>query len=56
MRIVTYNIRGGLGLDGRRSIGRVAETLRALRPDVVCFQEVHQRTPWGGLTDRKSVV
>ncbi|MCC6730877.1 MAG: endonuclease/exonuclease/phosphatase family protein [Chthonomonadales bacterium] len=52
MRIVTYNIRGGLGLDGRRSIGRVAETLRALRPDVVCFQEVHQRTPWGGLTDQ----
>lgn len=52
MRIVTYNIRGGLGMDGRRSTVRIAEAVRAHGPDIVCFQEVHQRLPWSGLIDQ----
>ena len=52
MRIVTYNIRGGLGMDDQRSTARVAATVRAHRPDVVCFQEVHQRLPWSHMIDQ----
>lgn len=52
MRILTYNIRGGLGIDGRRDTERIAATVAALSPDVVCFQEVHRRLPWSGLIDQ----
>ena len=39
MRIVTYNTRGSLGMDDVRSTPRIAETLRPLSADVICFQE-----------------
>lgn len=52
MRVVTYNIRGGLGCDGVRSLGRVADTLREARPDVACLQEVHCRMPMSGFADQ----
>ncbi|MCX6360690.1 MAG: endonuclease/exonuclease/phosphatase family protein [Armatimonadetes bacterium] len=52
MRIVTYNIRGGLGCDGVRSLARVADTLRGLRPDVVCLQEVHRFLPVSRFADQ----
>ena len=52
MRVVTFNIRGGLGMDGRRSTLRIAETVLALSADIVCFQEVHQRLPWSGWIDQ----
>ena len=45
MRIVTYNTRGSLGMDGVRSTPRIAETLRPLSADVICFQEVYERIP-----------
>ena len=45
MRIVTYNTRGSLGMDGVRSTPRIAETLRPLSADVICFQEIYQRIP-----------
>jgi len=45
MRLVSYNIRGGLGMDGRRSIERIAEVLRGIEADVICLQEVHRRLP-----------
>ncbi len=51
-RLVTYNIRGGLGMDGRRSIAQTAEVLRPLKADVICLQEVHRRLPWSGLRDQ----
>ena len=44
-RVVCYNIRAGLGMDGRRSIRRVAEVLAPLSPDIVCLQEVDQHVP-----------
>ena len=49
---MTFNIRGGLGMDGRRSTERIAEAVAAQSPDVVCFQEVHQRLPWSGFVDQ----
>ncbi len=56
MRIVTYNIRGGLGMDGRRETARIADFVRTLAPDIVCFQEVHQRLPWSGWTNQPRIL
>ncbi len=49
---MTYNIRGGLGLDARRDTARIAAAVLSQDPDIVCFQEVHQRLPWSGWVDQ----
>src|SRR5258706_14052423 len=46
MRIITWNIQGGKGMDGRRSIKRITEVLREFSRGIICLQEVHQRLPW----------
>src|SRR5579883_2187322 len=56
MRIVTYNTRGSLGMDGKRSTSRIADVVRALSPDVVCFQEIHQKLPWSGGEDQPNLL
>ncbi|MEO1747214.1 MAG: endonuclease/exonuclease/phosphatase family protein [Pseudomonadota bacterium] len=38
MRIVTYNVQYGIGLDGRYDISRVCDAVRDA--DIICFQEV----------------
>ena len=45
MRIITYNTRGSLGMDGVRSTRRIADTLRPFSADIVCFQEIYERIP-----------
>jgi endonuclease/exonuclease/phosphatase family metal-dependent hydrolase len=40
MRIVTYNIHKARGMDGRISIKRIAEVLKALQADIIALQEV----------------
>lgn len=40
LRVVTYNIHGCRTLDGRVGIGRIAEVLAELDPDLVALQEV----------------
>ena len=52
MRIMTYNIRGGLGMDGRRSTSRIGNVVRGILPDIVCFQETHQNLLWSGNVDQ----
>ncbi|MGI4788655.1 MAG: endonuclease/exonuclease/phosphatase family protein [Janthinobacterium lividum] len=52
MRVMTYNIRGGLGMDGRRSTERIAEVILAQDADIVCLQEVHQRLPQSAFVDQ----
>jgi endonuclease/exonuclease/phosphatase family metal-dependent hydrolase len=52
MRVISYNIRGGLGMDDRRDIRRIASVLREAAADVVGLQEVHQRLPQSGLADQ----
>jgi endonuclease/exonuclease/phosphatase family metal-dependent hydrolase len=52
IRVVTYNIRAGLGEDGRRSIRRVADVLAPLAPDVICLQEVDQHVPRSWLANQ----
>ena len=52
MRVMTYNIRGCLGMDGVRSAERIAEVVLAEDADIVCLQEVHQRLPQSGFQDQ----
>ncbi len=54
MRLMTYNIRGGKGMDGVRSVERIAQIVQEYAPDIVCFQEIHQRFPGGDRTDEPS--
>lgn len=42
-RIATYNIRHGLGADGRVDLARTAREIRALEADVIGLQEVDDR-------------
>jgi len=52
MKIVTFNIRGGWGIDGIRSTERIADFVSNLAPDIVLFQEVHQRLPQSKFVDQ----
>lgn len=52
MRLVSYNIHGGVGLDGRRSLSRIVEVLKAIDADIVCLQEAHRFLPGSGWQDQ----
>jgi endonuclease/exonuclease/phosphatase family metal-dependent hydrolase len=43
--ILTWNIQAGLGCDGVTDLGRIAGTIRARDPDIVCLQEVARNVP-----------
>ncbi len=43
VRLATYNIHGGVGVDGRYDPARVAAVLREIGADIVCLQEVALR-------------
>src|SRR5918996_1883649 len=45
VRVATYNIHRGRGLDGRTSVERIASVLATLDPDVVALQEVVGASP-----------
>jgi endonuclease/exonuclease/phosphatase family metal-dependent hydrolase len=40
LKIATYNIHKCVGLDRRRSVGRIARVIRQIDPDIVALQEV----------------
>lgn len=40
LRIATWNIHMGIGLDGERDLSRTAQVIRQLAPDVMALQEV----------------
>jgi endonuclease/exonuclease/phosphatase family metal-dependent hydrolase len=44
LRILTYNIHHGEGMDGRFDYDRLAKIINALKPDVVALQEVDRKT------------
>ena len=55
MRLVTWNIHGGLGRDGRRDLARIAALLSDMRADVAALQEVgdaHRRHSERELADQ----
>ena len=43
VRVMTWNVHGGVGTDGRFDLGRVVETIARHHPDVVALQEVDSR-------------
>ena len=49
MKIVTYNIQYGIGLDGKYDVGRIAEAVRGA--DVIAMQEVTRNNPRNGDRD-----
>ncbi len=51
-RVLTYNIRGGLGMDSRRSIERIGAVVRDSEAVLVGIQEVHQHLPQSALADQ----
>jgi endonuclease/exonuclease/phosphatase family metal-dependent hydrolase len=52
IRVVTFNIRHGLGLDGRQDLKRTARVLRALAADIAGLQEVDQGAERSGGIDQ----
>ncbi|MER9963810.1 endonuclease/exonuclease/phosphatase family protein [Mesorhizobium sp. M0045] len=49
MKLVTYNIHYGVGLDGRYDVGRIADAVRGA--DVIALQEVSRANPKNGGRD-----
>ena len=47
VRVATWNIRGGVGADGRFDLARVVRLLERAGPDVVALQEVDSRRGTG---------
>jgi endonuclease/exonuclease/phosphatase family metal-dependent hydrolase len=52
LRVVSYNIRHGEGMDGRVDLDRTAATLRALQPDLIALQEVDNGVKRSGRVDQ----
>ncbi len=48
IKVMTYNVRNGVGLDNRRDHSRTARVIDAVRPDVVAVQEVDSVTGRSG--------
>ena len=47
LRVMTWNIHGGIGPDGQFSLERITETIDRHNPDVVALQEVDSRRAAG---------
>lgn len=43
VRVMTWNIHGGLGLDGKRDLQRIVDHVRRHDPDIIALQEVGSR-------------
>lgn len=56
LRILAYNVKHGLGMDGRVDLERIASVIRDLEPDVVTLQEIDSVTTRTGLTDQAAVL
>ncbi len=54
MKLVTYNIRFGLGTDQRIDLGRIAETVRDA--DIIGLQEVERFWQRSGMTDQPEIL
>ena len=54
LRVVSYNIKHGLGNDGRVDLERIAEVIRGLDADVVTLQEVDRGVARTGGVDQTS--
>ncbi|MFM7136842.1 MAG: endonuclease/exonuclease/phosphatase family protein [Planctomycetota bacterium] len=56
LRVVSYTIRHGVGMDGTLDLDRTAALLRRLEPDVVALQEVDERCRRSGNVDQAAAL
>ncbi|QDV09796.1 Endonuclease/Exonuclease/phosphatase family protein [Planctomycetes bacterium Poly30] len=56
LRVVTYNIRHGHGMDGAVDLQRIAEVLRPLDADVILLQEVDQGCTRSGSVNQAAAL
>jgi endonuclease/exonuclease/phosphatase family metal-dependent hydrolase len=57
LRVVTYNAHGCIGIDGTRSVERVADVLRACDADVIGLQEIDVgRARSGGMDQAEAIA
>ena len=55
-RILTYNVRRCLGIDGQLSPARIAEVIASCEPDIVALQEVDVGRVRSGRIDQARVI
>jgi endonuclease/exonuclease/phosphatase family metal-dependent hydrolase len=56
LRVVTYNIRHGRGMDDQVNLRRIGEVLQRLNPDIVALQEVDQVAERSGGVDQAKAL
>ena len=56
MRIITYNIHAGHGMDAAQALGTQAAVIRSLAPDVAAIQEVDRLTRRSGGVDQAAAL
>ncbi len=54
MKLVSYNIRFGLGLDQNVDLGRIADTVKDA--DIIALQEVERYWKHSGMTDQPEII
>jgi endonuclease/exonuclease/phosphatase family metal-dependent hydrolase len=56
LRVVSFNIRHGVGVDGRLDLDRTAAVIRRLEPDLVAIQEVDENCRRSGGVDQAEAL
>ncbi|MGG4096131.1 endonuclease/exonuclease/phosphatase family protein [Paenibacillus lautus] len=52
LKVMSYSIRHGKGLDGKASLSRIAEVITKVQPDIVALQGVDRFLPRSGFRDQ----
>lgn len=52
VRMLSYNVRHGEGMDGKVDLARIARVVRSLNPDLVALQEIDKATGRTGRVDQ----
>jgi endonuclease/exonuclease/phosphatase family metal-dependent hydrolase len=56
LRVATYNVHGCIGMDGKRSEGRVAEVIASMSADIVGLQELDLGRPRSAHADQAALI
>jgi endonuclease/exonuclease/phosphatase family metal-dependent hydrolase len=56
LRIMTYNIHGCVGIDGKLRPQRIAKVISASKADIVCLQEVDRNRPRSNRADQAAMI
>ncbi|MCP5535722.1 MAG: endonuclease/exonuclease/phosphatase family protein [Akkermansiaceae bacterium] len=56
LRVMSYNIHHGVGMDGKLDLQRIAGIIKKEKPDLVALQEVDQSVPRSGKVDQAEAL